>query len=416
VNVLVVTDQLPGHDLGFQKSGHAHYLGSILDHFSRRGDAVTMIVFRPKVDFVLLPANRLCFRVAGPAFVNAGSSLVLRSPRAIRQLLAWNVFSRLPQRWQAAIDSVRRRVRRARGSVHHLGSFIHSDEIAYVRAMVRKCRPDLVVYDGIFNSCGRLDGPETYLIAHEVKHQRSASFEAQGVDIAASAVTADVEGAILAEIDTVLAIHWDDARTLSGLAPNAHVIVVPATVLAVPLAATAVPVPGRCLFVGSGSFHNYDGIAWFLASCWPQIRAAIPSATLDIFGSVCYRLGNAPPGVTLHGIVDDLAPAYALAAVTIVPLRIGSGLKVKLVEAFAHAQAVVTTPVGAQGLMGFTPRPFSVAEADGAFAAATIALLNAPERQRDLRLAALRCAEAFTPDAAFAGLDRALAADARVCA
>ena len=140
-----------------------------------------------------------------------------------------------------------------------------------------------------------------------------------------------------------------------------------------------------------------------------MIRAAVPSATLEIFGSVCYRLGHVPPGVTLHGIVDDLAAGYASAAVTIVPLRIGSGLKVKLIEAFAHAQAVLTTPVGAQGLMGITPRPFAVAPSTAEFAAAAIALLGAPARQRELRSAAANCAQAFTPTAAFAELEAALA-------
>jgi succinoglycan biosynthesis protein ExoO len=408
VNVLVVTDHLPGHDLGFQKSGHAQYLGSILDHFIARGDDVTVLVFRPQVDFAARPLKGLAYRVAGPSFVTAGPFLIVRSAGALRRLVAWSVFAKLPQRVQAGIDGIRRRIRHARGAVHHLGSFIAPDEVAYVRAHVARSAPGLVVYDGIFNSCGKLDDVETCLIAHEVKHERTSSFAEGGIDVVASAVSATDEAAVLADVDSILAIQWDDARALRSLAPQARVVVVPATVTVPERSGAAAPAFGRCLFVGSGSFHNYDGITWFIETCWPRIRAAVPAATLDIYGSVCVRLGGPPAGVTLHGIVDDLAAAYASAAVTIVPLRIGSGLKVKLIEAFAHAQAVVTTPVGAQGLTAFSPRPFVLAQAGPAFADSVIALLGAPDRQRALRADALACAAAFTPAAAFAEFDALL--------
>ena len=76
-------------------------------------------------------------------------------------------------------------------------------------------------------------------------------------------------------------------------------VVVPVT-MALPPRAPRAPVPGRCLFVGSGSYHNYHGIRWFLDECWPAIRAAVPGATLDVVGTVCFlRLPAAPPGVHL---------------------------------------------------------------------------------------------------------------------
>ena len=416
MNVLVVADQFPGHDLGFQKSGHAQYLGSILAHFSARGDDVTLISFQPKVDFIALSLTSLDFRVAGPSFAQVRGTLIVRSPAAIRTLLVWTIFGRLPQAWKAAADKIRRRIRRARGAVHHLGRFLDPTEIAYVRQFVSVANPDLIVYDSIFSSCGRLAACDHWLIAHEVKHQRTRSFADQNIDVSASAVSEADESLILAQADTVLAIQWDDAEVLRRMAPGARVIVVPAAIPAAISPLASRPIAGRCLFVGSGSFHNYDGIAWFLRDCWPGVRARVPSARLDIYGSVCFRIADVPPGVVLHGVVDDLASAYAEAAVTIVPLRIGSGLKVKLIEAFAHGQAVLTTPIGAQGLMGFVPRPFEVAEVGDAFTTALVALLDAPLRQDQLRSAARECAVRFTPAAAFADIDAALAATTTVCA
>ncbi|HEY1729674.1 MAG TPA: glycosyltransferase [Candidatus Baltobacteraceae bacterium] len=416
MKVLVVTDQVPGHDLAFQKSGHAQYLGSLLKHFAVRGDNVTLVVFRPKVDFLALSSRRLGYDLIGPSFAHIGASIVLLSPIGICRWIAWKIFARLPQRWQSAIDSVRQRFRRARKTVHHLGTFIAEAEIEFVRVAIRTAKFDLVVYDGIFNSCGRIEDAQHWLLAHEVKHERTAIFARQGVDVTASAVSAEVESRILADVDTVIAIQQEDAREFRRLSPGSRVIVLPATIAMSPRRSVVEATRRRCMFVGSGSYHNYDGISWFIRECWPQIRAAIPAATLDIFGSVCYRLGEPPPGVTLHGVVDDLSPEYASASVTIVPLRVGSGLKVKLVEAFAHEQAIVTTPVGAQGLMEIEPRPFVIAHPSAEFAAATVALLSDPERQRVLRAVARRCAQSFAPDTAFGEFDDALASDTRVSA
>jgi succinoglycan biosynthesis protein ExoO len=97
----------------------------------------------------------------------------------------------------------------------------------------------------------------------------------------------------------------------------------------------------------------------------------------------------------LVGEVEDLTVEYRRAGVVVVPLRSGSGLKVKLVEALNHGCPVVTTAMGAQGLDGIEPPPFEVADTADRFALATMSLLADPDRRAALSRAATNAAARF---------------------
>lgn len=398
---LIVTDHLPGHDVGFQKSGHGHYLQSFIDHFLRRGFETTLIVFRPKVDFVSIPLDALPFRVEGPAFRRSLDRLTLRAPADIARCAVWFVFSRLPRFAQNVASSIRLRVRRLKGYSHDLGREVSATERAYVVEAAGRIEPDVVVYDSVFNVCGKLGAAQHWVITHEVKYQRVRSFAERGVVVSPVAFDADAERTIIEGVGNVIAIQWDDAAAFRKLAPNARVVVVPVAMdVAMPDASRA-PVPGRCLFVGSASFHNLDGIRWFLERCWPAIRSAEKNASLDIVGTVCTRLGSPPAGVRLLGVLDSIDRAYAQAMVAVVPLQIGSGLKVKIVEALAHGLPVVTTSVGAQGLGQIEPTPFAISDDPVDFSRRCIELLRSESARRTLAHAARNCAARFTVDNAF---------------
>ena len=67
--VLIVTDQIPGHEAGFTLSGHARYLASFLDHFRTRGFAVTLVALRPRLDVASIRMAELPYAVVSPALV-----------------------------------------------------------------------------------------------------------------------------------------------------------------------------------------------------------------------------------------------------------------------------------------------------------------------------------------------------------
>lgn len=86
-------------------------------------------------------------------------------------------------------------------------------------------------------------------------------------------------------------------------------------------------------------------------------------------------------GTTVHGFVDSMSPYFARASVVVVPILAGAGIRVKIVEAMAAGRAVVSTPLGCEGLAGLEPgRHLLVAEEPEAFAGDAVRLL----RDRDL--------------------------------
>jgi succinoglycan biosynthesis protein ExoO len=113
-----------------------------------------------------------------------------------------------------------------------------------------------------------------------------------------------------------------------------------------------------------------------------------------VAGTVTRNLGALPEGVSGLGVVDDLGPVYAQAGVVISPLRLGSGLKIKLVEAAGHGKAVVATTVTLQGVEEEMGEAVRVADEPEAFAAEVASLLNDPEARRALGERALAAARA----------------------
>jgi glycosyltransferase involved in cell wall biosynthesis len=143
----------------------------------------------------------------------------------------------------------------------------------------------------------------------------------------------------------------------------------------------------RLVFVGAFQHHpNVDAMRHFCAAVLPRIRARIPETEVIIAGS------NPPPeiaalaqtpGITVTGFVPDIRPYMASSSVYIVPLRLGVGIRGKVLEAWSMGMAVVATPVACAGLRYRHDRNLIVADSDESFAEQVIALLNdAPKRRR----------------------------------
>ncbi len=113
--------------------------------------------------------------------------------------------------------------------------------------------------------------------------------------------------------------------------------------------------PARLLFLGSLDWRpNLDGVLLLLDEVFPRVREAIPEATLAVVGrNPCESLRRriaATAGVELFGSVPDVRPFLATCGMLVVPLRIGGGSRLKILEALAAGVPVVSTRVGAEGL------------------------------------------------------------------
>jgi glycosyltransferase involved in cell wall biosynthesis len=145
--------------------------------------------------------------------------------------------------------------------------------------------------------------------------------------------------------------------------------------------------PGRLLFLGSLDWRpNLDGVALLLERVFPAVRAAEPSATLALVGrnppESLRRRAAALPGVELHADVPDVRPHLDRCALMVVPLRIGGGSRLKILEALAAGVPVASTRVGAEGLCLRPGRDLAVVEGVDDLAPAVIAALRDPEAAR----------------------------------
>jgi glycosyltransferase involved in cell wall biosynthesis len=133
-----------------------------------------------------------------------------------------------------------------------------------------------------------------------------------------------------------------------------NVRVLPNCIEVAPVASPVDEVPGRMLFVGKMDYGpNVDAVQHFCRSILPAIRDREPRAHLHVVGrepSAAVRALHTGSDVVVTGTVSDVAPHFEAASVVVVPLRIGGGTRVKILEALGRRKAVVSTPVGAEGL------------------------------------------------------------------
>lgn len=181
----------------------------------------------------------------------------------------------------------------------------------------------------------------------------------------------------------VLACSRTDAEQLQTLAPATPVHIVPNGVdLAFNHPAADPPAqPAQLVFVGqTGWFPNRDGVEWFFAEVLPRIVAARPDANFMLIGK-CDNVripANLSAHVRLAGFVTDVRPLIRESAVYVVPLRAGSGTRLKILEAMALGKAIVSTTIGAEGIGLEHGAEALLADTAGAFVGSVLHLLESP--------------------------------------
>jgi glycosyltransferase involved in cell wall biosynthesis len=131
-----------------------------------------------------------------------------------------------------------------------------------------------------------------------------------------------------------------------------------------------------------GAYHwppNVDAAEWMARRIWPRVRERAPDARLLLAGLDPKRrvapLASAAHGIEATGFVNDAIAATRAAAVCVVPLRMGGGVRLKILEALANERPVVSTTLGAEGL-GLSPDLHALfADDEASFSAAVIRLL-----------------------------------------
>jgi glycosyltransferase involved in cell wall biosynthesis len=150
-------------------------------------------------------------------------------------------------------------------------------------------------------------------------------------------------------------------------------------------------------FGGVTRAANRQGLVRFLEEIYPRVKAAVPGATLAVRSETppraLARLAENDPSITFRPTATDISEDLARATAAVVPLWVGSGIKIKILTALAHGLPVVTTPVGAEGIPAEDGAEIAVAETPEAFAAALTRLLTDGEAWRRLAEGGRRFAE-----------------------
>lgn len=245
---------------------------------------------------------------------------------------------------------------------------------------------------------------------HDVMHERQARFHIAG-QVHELDTTAAEEAALLSRFDAVLAIQERDAASFCAMGVTAPVLTVvhPVVAAAAPQRLDTPPAIG---FLGSDMPPNRLALEELVFDIWPRLlRRGVGHAKLLVAGGVCSALQGRqlPAGVQPLGFVPDTADFYAQIGMVACPVRMGGGLKVKVVEALCQGKAVVTTAVGAEGMEGHPPGALQVHEDSTAMVDVLHHWLTAPAAlQQAQRAALLYGRHSFSAAAAFGPLGRFL--------
>ena len=181
----------------------------------------------------------------------------------------------------------------------------------------------------------------------------------------------------------VIAVSRKDAEAIESLLPGMKVAVIPNGVDVShyrEFRSGTKPSAPTLVFTGKMDYRpNVDAMLWFTSEIWPHVRREFPNARLLIVGQKPHpKLAELAemPRIELTGFVPDVRPFVALADVFVVPLRMGSGTRLKILQAMAMGKAIVSTEVGAEGLGVTHGEELLLADDPRAFAQAVIELLK----------------------------------------
>jgi len=143
------------------------------------------------------------------------------------------------------------------------------------------------------------------------------------------------------------------------------------------------PDPHSMIFVGMMKYvPNYDGITWFLDEVFPKILEQVPDATITIVGKNPPQsiLQRANRNIVVTGFVEDTRPYIEKSSVYVVPLRMGGGTRLKIMESLAMKKPIVTTTIGCEGIDVVNGQSALIADNPHEFAARVVELFENPQR------------------------------------
>ncbi len=295
--------------------------------------------------------------------------------------------------WDVLLSLVRREPR-------HFYGPPSPNVVAALERAVREWRPAVMLVNTLYmtnylwHRLGRWPQVKTVLIEHNVE----TSIQRQQIEAATSPLKrlrawlywlpfGRFEAGAAERFDWVVTVSEQDRRRLLDLAPRLD----PARVSVLPNGVDGAaydgdwgpPEQNTLIFPGALTYNaNLDAMRFFLSAVWPHVRRANPRAVLRVTGQTeGVDLGSLAldAGVELTGYLDDVRPAIARSWACVVPLRVGGGTRLKILESLALGTPVISTSKGAEGLGVTAGEDILIADDPSDFAQAVLRLLGDAE-------------------------------------
>lgn len=239
-------------------------------------------------------------------------------------------------------------------------------------------------------------GPKKVFVHHELRYIRNEGELALFKQITSTdqlifQVAKEYECAALSNYDHILALTEIDAKLLSSVVnPRVSITVSPAAILkdCTDVVGKFKPATNRLTFVGSEHhFPNQDAVIWFCNEIVPQLRKMNFPFVIELIGQwkkryVLPYIGNVPE-LKIVGFVEDLDEALR-GSISIVPIRIGSGMRMKILDTITSPAPLVTTTKGVEGIDLRTGIDCLVADTPQEFAKCIVKLCQKEDLQKDL--------------------------------
>lgn len=286
-------------------------------------------------------------------------------------------------------------------SVYHL----RPQFLSAIREAVARERPDLVHCEWsnlapVLDAVG--DGPARVISAHNVESQiwsRYAENSRNPLERLVARRQSErierLERKWYPSVEVVIAVSAPDARVIRGYGARVELVDngVDVAYYREVAGSRVEAMPARLVFVASmDTFANRDAALWFAGEILPLIRRKLPSTEFWVVGkdppSAVRRLDSQDSGVRVTGTVPDVREYLLGAALAVVPLRIGGGSRLKILESMAAGVPIVSTTVGAEGLDVTDGVHLRLADTPEKLAACILDLLQRPEGRNSLAAAA----------------------------
>ncbi len=212
------------------------------------------------------------------------------------------------------------------------------------------------------------------------------------------------EMAVLDRLDGVAAISPTDAKHFADHGSRTPIASIPFGVDPGEYPYDRRPLPGEPVFFHLGSMDwwpNEEGVRWLLASVWPRVMRKRPSACLHLAGNKMPRdlMALDQQGVQVKGRVKNALTYMQARHVMVVPLFSAGGMRVKIIEGMALGKAIISTPIGAEGIAHTEGRNILIGRNVQEFVAHILTLLDDPARVDKLGAEARKLVEQQYSDA-----------------